>query len=362
MSELQKTTKININLKSSGTFLNINKPKYLSLGKSCNINNIKVKKKDLNISQDSFRIENITRQTESSSKDEIIKALKERLTILEKKVKILEIEKKDNSIKTNILNLSHGNNKSMNKEMKLNIKVFKNKKKFTNVLNLSHSEIYKKRDKNYLYKSKKSFNIDIDKKNKHLNKNLNFFNSINTSGYHTNIDKIKSKMKISKSVSKYKNFTIIPKNTPKKKIFIDVLKHKKVRFEAIKNEKLDNVKTIININNSIPKAPNKEKPITKSEKIKKYEAKLNEVRITNFYETKKKLLVFNKYSRLKTYDLNNMHHINLENNFDNNKNTIPLKIFKNKLENIKNKKKKLLEFYSDYKINKINCNLNNNNN
>ena len=206
MSELQKTTKININLKSSGTFLNINKPKYLSLGKSSNINNIKVKKKDINISQDSFRIENITRQTESSSKDEIIRALKERLTILEKKVKILEIEKKDNSLKTNILNLSHGNNKNMNKEMKLNIKVFKNKKKFTNVLNLSHSEIYKKRDKNCLYKNKKSFNIDVDKKNKLLNKKLCFFNSINTSGYHTNIDKIKSKMKISKSVSKYKNF------------------------------------------------------------------------------------------------------------------------------------------------------------
>ena len=361
MSELQKTTKININLKSSGTFLNINKPKYLSLGKSSNINNIKVKKKDINISQDSFRIENITRQTESSSKDEIIRALKERLTILEKKVKILEIEKKDNSLKTNILNLSHGNNKNMNKEMKLNIKVFKNKKKFTNVLNLSHSEIYKKRDKNCLYKNKKSFNIDVDKKNKLLNKKLCFFNSINTSGYHTNIDKIKSKMKISKSVSKYKNFTIIPKNSPKKKIFVDVLKRKKVRFETIKNEKLDNIKTIIN-NNGIPKAPIKEKPITKSEKIKKYEAKLNEIRITNFNETKKKLIVFNKFSRLKTYDFNNMYHINSEDDFDNNKNIIPSKIFKNKLENIKNRTKKLLEFYSDYKINKINCNFNNNNN
>ena len=357
MSDFQKTTKININFKSSGTFLNINKPKYLALGKSCNINNIKVKKKDHNISQDSFHIENITRQTESSSKDEIIRALKNRLTILEKKVKILEIEKKDNSLKANILNLSHGNNKITNKEMKLNIRIFKNKKKFTNVLNLSNSEIYKGKDKKCLYKNQKSVNISNTKKNKQFRKNLNFFNSINTSGYHTNIDKIKSKMKISKSASEYKNFTLIPNNTPKKKIFIDVLKRKKVKFETIKNDKLNNIKANINFNNSIPKAPKKEKITTKSEKIKKYETKLNEISTKNFNDSKKFFLLMHKYSRLKTYDLNNMHHINLEKSSDN---IIPINIFKNKLENIKNRTKKLLEFYSDYKINRIYFNSNNN--
>ena len=44
MSGLQKTKKLNINLQSCGSFLNIKKPKFLSLGKSYNINTIKLKK------------------------------------------------------------------------------------------------------------------------------------------------------------------------------------------------------------------------------------------------------------------------------------------------------------------------------
>ena len=359
MSGLQKTTKININFQSSGAFLNINKPKFLSLGKSYNIKNIKVKNNNHDISQDTFHNENISRQTESSSKDEIIKALKERLTVLEKKVKILETENNQNTSKINFLNLSHGHNKKINKEMKLNIKILKNKKKFNNVLNLS--EVHKKENTNKIQKVHKTFNNDDIKKNSKLNKNLNFFESINISGMHTNINKLKNKIRISKSASKYSNFTIIPNNISKKKIFIDILKKKKVRFATVENEKVGEKDTNNNYNKNIPKIPQKEKYINKSEKVKKHESKINKIKKENFNEPKRRFLLINRFSRMKSSNLDNLRHIDLKRNFDNLNDNL-FSDFKNKLENIKKRTKKLLEFYANKKINNINFNDNSNNN
>ena len=362
MSGIQKTTKININFQSTGSFLNINKPKFLSLGKSYNINNIKVKNNNHNISQDRFHNENISRQTESSSKDEIIKALKERLTVLEKKVKILETENNENSSKINFLNISHGNNKSMHKDRHLNINIYRNKKKFSNILNLSKSEIHKKGNnfKNNVQKIQKTFNFDEIKKNKRWKKNLNFFESINTSGFKTNINKFKNKIRISKSASKYNNCTIIPKNFPKKKIFIDILKKKKIRFATVENEKVGYKDTNNNYNKSIPKVPKKEQYINKSEKIQKHESRINEIRSQNFNDTKKRFLLFNKFTKMKSCDLDNLHNIDLKANFENNNGNNLYNGFKNKLENIKKRTKKLLEFYADNKIRNINFNENNN--
>ena len=334
MSGLQKTTKININFQSSGAFLNINKPKFLSLGKSYNIKNINVKNNNHNISQDTFHNDNISRQTESSSKDEMIRALKERLTVLEKKVKILETENNENTSKINFLNLSHGHNKRINKEMKLNIKIFKNKKKFNNILNLS--ETHKKENTNKNQKIQKTFNNDDIHKNKKLNKNLNFFESINISGMHTNINKLKNKIRISKSASKYSNFTIIPKNISKKKIFIDILKKKKVRFATVENEKVGDKEKNNNYNKNIPKIPQKEKFINKSEKVKKHESKINEIKKENFNEPKRRFLLFNRFSRMKSCNLDNLRHIDLKKNFDNSNDNVVFKLnnlandFKNK--------------------------------
>ena len=336
MSGLQKTTKININFQSSGAFLNINKPKFLSLGKSYNIKNINVKNNNHNISQDTFHNDNISRQTESSSKDEMIRALKERLTVLEKKVKILETENNENTSKINFLNLSHGHNKRINKEMKLNIKIFKNKKKFNNILNLS--ETHKKENTNKNQKIQKTFN-----------------------GMHTNINKLKNKIRISKSASKYSNFTIIPKNISKKKIFIDILKKKKVRFATVENEKVGDKEKNNNYNKNIPKIPQKEKFINKSEKVKKHESKINEIKKENFNEPKRRFLLFNRFSRMKSCNLDNLRHIDLKKNFDNSNDNLA-NDFKNKLDNIKNRTKKLLEFYADKKISTINFNVNSNNN
>ena len=360
MSGLHKTTKININFQSSGSFLNVNKPKFLSLGKLYNINNIKIKNNNNDISQESFHMENISRQTESSSKDEIIRALKERLTVLEKKVKILETENNEKTPKINFLNLSHGNNKNMNKHMDLNIKIFRNKKNFNNAMNISNSKICKKENSYENERNKKNFNNLVAKKNKKKNKTLNFFESINTSGFHKKINKFKNQMKVSKSASKYNNFTIIPKNVSKKKIFIDLLKRKKIRFATIGNEREDfKDENNINYNKSIPKVPQKEKFLNKSEKIKKHESKINEIKNQNFNETKRRFLLFNKFSRVKSCDYN-LCHKNLKINFDNDNNNNLKNNFKSKLESIKKRTKKLLEFFSDNKIRNINLNVINN--
>ena len=149
MSKLKKRNKIDINFYSTGKFLNLDKPKLLSIDKSekYNLKNIKIKKTNHNISEDISNLDTIIKQTENSSKDEIIKVLKERLTILENKVKILEKENKDNIKKINLLNLSRGHIDEkkrigfIHKKIKLNLKLGKNKsqKKILNILNLSRN-------------------------------------------------------------------------------------------------------------------------------------------------------------------------------------------------------------------------------
>ena len=99
----------------------------------------------------------------------------------------------------------------------------------------------------------------------------------------------------------------------KKKIFVDILKKKLIRFSTLENEKIDEFKNNRKENNSknIPKVPNKEKYTNNSEKVKKHERKLNEIKIQNFNDNKTKYTLFNKFSRLKSCDLNNLNHINL---------------------------------------------------
>ena len=149
MSKLKKRNNIDVNFYSTGKFLNLDKPKLLSIDKSekYNLKNIKIKNTNHSISEDISNLETITKQTENSSKDEIIKVLKERLTILENKVKILEKENNDNIKKINLLNISRGHIDEkkrigfIHKKIKLNLKLGKNKsqKKILNILNLSRN-------------------------------------------------------------------------------------------------------------------------------------------------------------------------------------------------------------------------------
>ena len=80
-----------INFCSSGNFLNLSKIKYIPIDKSLKLNKIKLSKKDP-------QLNNSESNNNEKSKDEIIKQLKERIFILENKLKLLEKEKKSNSI------------------------------------------------------------------------------------------------------------------------------------------------------------------------------------------------------------------------------------------------------------------------
>ena len=257
MSNLQKQKKLNINFQSSGAFLSLNKPKLLSIGKSYDIKNIKIKKPNHNISQETFPMENFTRQTDSSSKDEIIRALKERLTVLEKKVKILESENINNSTKINTLNLSHGHPKKkialLPRGLKLNMKLIKNKKNILNIMDLSKTYIKKIKNNSATSLNNSNYN-NINEEKINNNQSKNFFNAINSNGY--NIDNTGTRM--SNSASKNKNFTIIPRNSFKKKLFIDVLRRTMTKCSIIKFEKFKNISDVKNDSNkSIPKIPNK---------------------------------------------------------------------------------------------------------
>ena len=354
MSKLQKKNKqLNINFHSSGKFLSLNKPKLLKIGKSYDIKNIKIKKTNHNISQDTFPMENITRQTESSSKDEIIKALKERLTILEKKVKILEKENNDNTTKINTLNISHGHQKKMSllptgPGLKLNMKLVKNKKSFMNFLDMSRTYM---RKSNYSTNSiislnNSNYNSNIEEK-KNNNKSRNFFNSINTSDYNFNSIGIR----VNNSANKYKNkyCTIIPRNNSKQKFFMDILKRSMTKCSTLEYNKFKNIN---DINKNIPKIPRKRKQF-KSEVLNIGINKLinnsnNSINKNLNLENKNEDLIINNNYRKESSDLNNFNNLfNSKTSFNN---------IKNKLENIKTRTKNLLEFYS---LNKSNNSINN---
>lgn len=351
MSKLQKKNKqLNINFYSSGKFLSLNKPKLLKIGKSYDIKNIKIKKANHNISQDTFPIENITRQTENSSKDEIIKALKERLTILEKKVKILEKENNDNTTKINTLNISHGHQKKMSllpvgPRLKLNMKLVKNKKGFLNLLDMSKTYMRKSNYSTNSIISLNNSNYNEEKKNNY--KTRNFFNSINTSEY--NFNSIGIKMNNSATKYKSKHCTIIPRNNSKQKLFMDILKRTMTRCSTLEYNKFKNIN---DINKNIPKIPRKRKQF-KSEVLNIGINKLinnsnNSINKNLNLENKKEDLIINNNYRNESSDLNNFNNMfNAKTSFNN---------IKKKLENIKTRTKNLLEFYS---LNKSNNSSNN---
>ena len=355
MSNLQKQKKLNINFQSSGAFLSLNKPKLLSIGKSYDIKNIKIKKPNHNISQETFPMENITRQTDSSSKDEIIRVLKERLTVLEKKVKILETENNDNTTKINTLNLSHGHPKKkialLPKGLKLNMKLIKNKKNILNIMDLSKTYIKKIKNNSVSSLNNSNYNNTNEEK-KNNSKSRNFFNTINSNGY--NIDNTGTRMSNSASKNKIKNFTIIPRNNSKKKLFIDVLRRTMTKCSNINFEKFKNINDLKNDSNkSIPKIPTKGRQL-KSETINiKLINKLSKFNNTKLKYKNDFMIINNNYKNEK----NNLNDLNVKVN-----KSSSFKNIKDKLEDIKIRTKNLLEFYSLNKnenINNINFTSNN---
>ena len=342
MSKLLKKNKLNINFYSSGAFLNSNKPKFLKF------------KPNHNVSQDAIQKE--------KSKDEIIKLLKERITVLEKKVQLLEEKKNDNNTKKlNTLNLSHGDPKKkitlLPPGFKLNMKLIKNKKNFLNILNMSTTYVKKNNKNNNSIASLNNSNINyintIEEK-KNINKSRNFFNSIYSNEYFSN-NNIGLRISNSASKNKVKRFTILPKNKSKQKLFINVLRRTMSKCSTIDHGKFQSIN---DSNNNIPKIPRKGKQ-HKSEIIKNKSNKLitnlnnlNNSNIKNNSENKSKFFIFNNNSKEDSCILNT------DNNLQNNNNT-SFNNIKDKLENIKKRTKSLLEFYS---FNKNSNNVNNNKN
>ena len=355
MSKLKRKSKLDINFYSTGTFLNLQKPKLLSIDKSekYNIKNIKIKNTNHNISEDISNLETISKQTENNSKDEIIKVLKERLTILENKVKVLEKENNDNIKKLNLLNLSHGhiNEKKrigdINKKIKLNLKLGKNnsKKKILNILNLSRNisndnskVIY---NKNNCFNSFEILNDNNLFNNKQKNK-INFMNIFNVN----NINELEKKTNNSPYKYKAKNLLFIPK---KKLLFEDGFKKTLNKASSIDNDNFINNKLKNDFNKNIPKIPRKRKQIgseINNKSINKYNSKIknnpdeynNMILKRSNSETKKEFVFINSNYINEKLNINDFN-VDINNNYKFN-------LIKNKLENIKNRAKNLLDYYS----------------
>ena len=354
MSIIQKRNKISINLKSSGTFLNLKKPKLLSIDKSQK-NNIKIiKQKNINhnISNDISPFETITRFTENNSKDskdEIIRVLKERLTVLEKKVKILEKENNENISKISKLNLSHDSSKkenSFNTGLKLNLKLVrkKNKSNILKILNISKSlnkenSITKKNNNRIM-----NLNNNINSiNNNHQNHFLSIFN--------INNNNITNKRNICNSEYKYKTkqYIIIPR----KKLFDNVLKKSLIKYSSIDNNKLNynKIKKDFNKNIPIPRKKKQHRSIIINNIMNNY--KLRD--LTNSPENKK---ISNSEKKYDFSLINNSEDTNEKNKVNEfkitNSNESKFNTIKNRLENIKIRTKNLLEYYSTNNFNTIN--------
>ena len=233
MSIIQKKNKIYINFHSSGTFLNLNKPKLLFLNKleKKNITKIKVKNSNHNISQDITPVEIFNKFNENNNKDEEIKFLKEHLIFLEKKIKILEKEKnlENNESNINRFNISQ-DSKQKNNKIKLNLKFVKSKSK-KNIIKIFNHNIN---------------NIHFNLNNKIKNNNfINlFFNNMKKNNYENKI-----------SHSESKNITQKCVIIPRKKLFDNALKKALIKYSSIDSYKLQNHNIKNYFNKNIIKIP-----------------------------------------------------------------------------------------------------------
>lgn len=335
MSTIKTRNKISINFHSSGTFLNLNKPKLLSLNKQLK-NNIKIinpNNINLNISKDISQFETIAKLTESDNKDEIIKELKNRLSTLEKKIKMLEKEKIENIPKINRLNISHdSSNKdnSFKQGIKSNLKLVK-KKNQNNIFKLLNISKSLKKNK-YRTIINDSFNNNFMNLNNikiynYRNKN-NFLSIFNNNNCFNNINTINNNKR---------NFSIIPR----KKFFDKVLQKTLIKYNSIDNSKLQK-----DFCKNIPKIPRrikKNKSIIINNKVENYKNS----ELTSSPELKK---ISNSEKKCENFsinssDINEKNKINdfnieftSESKFQN---------IKNKMENIKTRTKNLLEYYNN---------------
>ena len=340
---MSKFLRNNLNIHSSGTFFT-NKPKIIKFNQNHNTSH-----------------ETIPKETNNKdNKDEIILILKKRISILEKKVKMLENNNQNKINKTNTLNLSHGQQKKKFNLLhsKLNIKLTKNKNNLFNFLNKSSTFSKKTSSKNNSISSLNNSNhknyINTIEDNKIIinSRRRNFFNNIySNEKSNTNSNYLGIRLGNSASKNQKRLYTIIPKNKKKQKLFINVLRRTTNKYSTIDHGKFQNdVKN--DSNSTIPKIPRKGKQ-HKSEIIKnnsnKFLNKINNLKIN--INNKSKIIQNIKLKNTNEFFLYNNNYkdksciLNTENFVNNKNNNNSFKNIKEKLDNIKDRTKNLLEFY-----------------
>jgi len=190
-----KSFKTIFNLYSSGNFINLSKTKLMTIDKSPDLKKYKSTKNM--ISKTPKNLNFIT------NKDEIIKELKDKIVILEEKIKILENQLlKNKKYEFKCHTLSHNNSL---KDIKNNFRdIFsKNKntknKNFFNTINTDKVLKNEPKKKNKTYKKSNSSSIEINKNYSTIKKER----------------LLKTEIKINSNFNKFKNFKFIPK-IPKK--------------------------------------------------------------------------------------------------------------------------------------------------
>jgi len=350
---MSKLLRNNLNIHSSGTFFT-NKPKIIKFNQNHNISHDTIPKE--------------TNSTNSKdNKDEIILILKKRINILEKKIKMLEKNNQDKVNKTNTLNLSsHGQKKKFNLlHSKFNIKLTKNKNNLFNFLNKSSALSKKASSKNNSISSLNNSNhknyINTIEDNKIIinSRRRNCFNNI-YSNEKSITDSNNFGIILGNSASKNQKrlYTIIPKNNKRQKLFINVLRRTTTKYSTIDHGKFQN--DLKNDSNStIPKIPRKGKQ-HKSEIIKNntnnFINKINNLKININKKSKNiKNIKLKKTNEFFLYNNNSKYKsciINTENFVRNKNNNNSFKNIKEKLDNIKDRTKNLLEFYFSKKNDK----------
>ena len=235
----------------------------------------------------------------------------------------------------------------IHKKIKLNLKLGKNKsqKKILNILKLSRNinndnskKIY---NRNSCFNSFENVNNNNYINNKTKNKN-NFMNIFNVN----NTNELEKKINNSSYKYKTKNCLLIPK---KKLLFEDGFKTTLNKASSIDIDNLKNNKLKIYFNKNIPKIPRKGEQID-SEINNKFICKYNgnikynpdeyyNIELKRSNSEKKKEVVF-----INNNIINKNLIINDFNAIENNNNKFNL--IKNKLENIKQRTKNLLDYYS----------------
>ena len=344
---------LSINFCTTGNFKNLTKIKFIPSENSLKIK--KPKKMNNKKSLSNLSEYQTIKREEITKKDELIKKLQERVIFLETKIKFLEKEKIKNKIRSrneslnNTLILKTEKSFSYNKfnrtnhinktnipldKFLLKDKLNKRKKNLLEIININKL-INKKNKANSFYEQEKTFKND---KNKY-NNSLTNYNSRNNSGTNSELKLKKRSIRLTNiNINTFHKSLYSMCSKSSKKIMSNSIEQKKNKNVKIKDKKILNKKI-----NAIPKKGR----INQNNTILKIT-----MSSTNYSN--------NVSNSFKEDNMANKKINTISNNEIITNNNTSFNDIKIKLENIKNRTKKLLDLYSLINKDKANNNINNN--